>query len=102
MDKIEAEKELLRLLKSKGYKKISINVTKETLKLIDEYAGMVGITRSTVINSILQSNFSVYLNTIESGINRAISNKTLETKEEKLRFLKFKKDLMAFRKREAV
>lgn len=97
MNEAEAEKELLKLMKSKGYKKISINITKETLSLIDEYAKMVGINRSLVINGVLQANFNSYLDLIEEGIDRALNKGKLEDENDRLEFIKFKKNLKKFR-----
>ena len=97
MNEIEAEKELLKLLKSKGYKKISINITKETLNLIDEYAKMIGINRSLVINSILQTGFGNYLNLVEESIKRTLNKKELEDEKDRPKFIKFQKNLKRFR-----
>ena len=100
MNETEAEKELLKLMKSKGYKKISINVTKETLNLIDEYAKMVGINRSLVINSILHTGFNLYLDSIEEGIKRTLSKKKLEDEKDRPEFIKFQKNLKRFRNKD--
>ena len=97
MNETEAEKELLKLMKSKGYRKISINVIKETLELIDEYAKMAGINRSSVINSILSTGFSHYLDLIEEGMKRALSKKKLEDEKDRPEFIKFQKNLKIFR-----
>ncbi len=99
MDKANTEKELLKLLKSKGYQKISINITNETLKLIDEYAKMADIARSAVINSILQIGFNPYLNLIEEGIKRELNKKKLEDEKDRPTFLKFQKNLKIFREK---
>ena len=97
MNETEAEKELLKLMKSKGYKKISINVTKETLGLIDEYAKMVGINRSLVINSILHTGFSPYLDLIEEGMKRTLKKKKIEDEKDRPGFIKFQRNLKDFR-----
>ncbi len=102
MNEIDGEKELLKLLKSKGYKKISINVTKETLNLIDEYVKMAGINRSLVINSILQTGFSNYLSLVEDSIKKALNKNELEDKKDRPRFIKFQKDLKIFRDKNIV
>lgn len=101
MNKSDAEKELLKLLKSKGYTKISINITKETLNLIDEYAKMVGINRSLIINSILQTGFKNYLDLVKEGVDKALKN-GLEDEKDRPQFIKFIKDLKNFREKNPV
>ncbi len=98
MNEIEAETELLKLMKSKGYKKISINITKETLSLIDEYVKMIaGINRSLVINGVLSTGFAHYLDLIEEGMKRTLSKKKLEDEKDRPEFIKFQKNLKRFR-----
>jgi dissimilatory sulfite reductase (desulfoviridin) alpha/beta subunit len=101
MNKIEAEKELLKLMKSKGYKKISVNIIKETLNLIDDYAEIVGINRSLIINSILQTGFNHYLDLVKEGVDRALK-KGLEDEKDRPQFIKFRKDLKKFRDKNPV
>lgn len=99
MNENQAEQELFKLMKSKGYRKISINITKETLNLIDEYAKMVGINRSTVINSILHTGFNHYLDLIQEGVEKTLNKKRLEDEQDRAEFIKFKKNLKAFREK---
>jgi len=100
MNEIEAEKELLKLMKSKGYKKISINITKETLDLIDEYVKMItGINRSLVINGVLSTGFAHYLDLIEEGMKRTLNKEKIEDEKERPEFIKFQKDLKKFREK---
>ncbi|MEK6917739.1 MAG: hypothetical protein AABW51_02215 [Nanoarchaeota archaeon] len=99
MDKDKAEQEWLKLIKSKGYKKISVNVTKETLGLIDEYTNMAGIDRSLVINAILHTGFGNYLDLIEEGMKRALSKKKLKDEKDRATFIKFQKNLQNFRRK---
>jgi len=99
MNSTEAEKELLKLMKSKGYSKISINIPKETLELIDEYVKLIsGINRSLVINGVLSLGFANYLDSIKKGVEKALEGK-LEDEKDRPKFIKFVKDLKKFRER---
>ncbi|MGD9276858.1 MAG: hypothetical protein PVJ67_06830 [Candidatus Pacearchaeota archaeon] len=99
MNKEEAEREFMKLTKSKGYKKISINITREILGLIDEYTKMAEVNRSVVINSILKTGFSSYLDLIEKGLKNELSKKKLEDEKDRPTFVKFQKNLKMFRQK---
>ena len=69
----------------------------EQKQLLDEYAKMVGINRSLIINSILQTGFGNYLKLVEKSIKRTLNKKELEDEKDRPKFIKFQKNLERFR-----
>ncbi len=77
MEKLTVEeKKFFEMIKSKDIKKISINLSVETINRIDELAKMFKITRTLVIESIIMTGLKEYLKVIESA------NKKIRTQDE--------------------
>lgn len=60
------EQKFFEMLHSKETKKISMNLSTETIEKIDEFAATFSITRTLVIEAVLLVGFPEYLNLIES------------------------------------
>lgn len=81
MQKLTKEEEkYFEMIHSSGIKKISINLDLKILEKIDELAGMFNISRTLVMESIINTGLPSYLNIIES-MNRKLQKKKPENKK---------------------
>ncbi len=65
------EKKFFEMIKSRGTKKISLNLGAETLDKIDELAGIFKISRTLLIESVMAVGLKGYIQIIERT-NRAL------------------------------
>ena len=70
----EIEREFFDKVGSKGSKKISVNLSKETIGKIDELTDIFGLTRTVVIESIVMSGVKPYIDVIEEACKKNTSS----------------------------
>ena len=73
------EKAFFEMINNRDTKKISLNLSRETLDKIDELAKMFKITRTLVIESLSRAGLKQYLKTIESA-NKKLKRQYPENK----------------------
>jgi len=100
MNLTNEEKEFIELTKSRGYQKISINLKRETLDKIDEFAKIWGsLTRTLVIESVIATGFGAYIEMLEKGRKQLLNKK--ETKN-KAKLIEIGKKLEEFKNKHSV
>ena len=89
----EEEKKFLTMRNSKGIKKISLNLSKESLEKIDDLKKIFKITRTLIIESILTMGLKPYIKIVESAnkkLKKEHPNKNKELDRMIQRLKKFK------------
>jgi len=72
------EMKFFEIIKSTGTKKISVNLSNETIEKIDEIAAGLRITRTLVIESIMMTGLKPYLELIKNANKRIRSIKAYQ------------------------
>jgi len=91
MDQLTPEElDFYKKINSSEIKKISLNLSKETLEKIDELSSIFKITRTLIIESIMRIGIKPYLEIIESA-NKKLKKEYPENKELDLMLEKLQK-----------
>lgn len=88
------ERRFFEMIKSTGTKKISINLSEETIDKIDELARIFRITRTLAIESVMRTGLGPYLTMIEKA-NKKIRSSKEYNNQEKTRKLNLMRDNLA-------
>lgn len=78
----EVEKEFFKKFNKNGVKKISLNLSSRTLEMIDEFASILGLTRTTVIEAVIGVGFPEYIRLYEDADKKIRKQEEYEDKKE--------------------
>ena len=95
----ETEREFFEQFKSKGIQKISINISKELLEMVDELARISHINRTLVIEGIVRFGMPLYIRTVEDAIPEVKKDERSKDNSAKANLEQLEKNLEKFKER---